>query len=128
MTDTVIERTDENEVFSESVANKWNWSWLDCKVLVDIKSILPNSEWVNPPVLTDLRDYFRKIDTPGLAKCILCEEKINYGSAGKKALHNHLKTKKHVKKVLISLTNDTISSKSTSPVYGLPPSLKMPNM
>ena len=43
------------------VKNKWSWSWLEKKNVLDIKKILPKSQWTSGPVETILGDFTRKV-------------------------------------------------------------------
>ena len=44
------------------VKNKcWSWSWLEKKIVLDIKTILPKSQWTSGPVETILGDFTRKV-------------------------------------------------------------------
>ena len=43
------------------VKNKWSWSWLKKKIVLDINKILPKSQWTSGPVETILGDFTRKV-------------------------------------------------------------------
>ena len=43
------------------VKNKWSSSWLEKKIVLDIKKILPKSQWTSGPVETILGDFTRKV-------------------------------------------------------------------
>lgn len=56
-----------------------------------------------------LSDFFKKADTPGHAKCILCVKAINYGSKGSHALLAHRQTECHKQRVCNILSTCSIS-------------------
>ena len=86
-----------------------------------------------------LRDFFKKLDVSGKAKCMLCVKEINYGSKGVTALIEHAtKAKRHVEKCaqkcknysvmdmgILPASSSTSSSSVTTAqqVYGIHPSL-----
>ena len=59
---------------------KFKWDWLQNKVDSD--------EYFS--------DCFRNLKDAGLVYSVYCEDKINYGSSGKKALRRHVKRPSHV--------------------------------
>ena len=60
----------------KDVKNKFRWVWLESK----------------DDAGHFLSDYIRKLDLPGVAKCIICNDNIKYASSGKKSLVNHANT------------------------------------
>lgn len=62
--------------------NRFKWEWLQEKVVEG----------------GYYSDCFRKLKEAGFVFCIVCGDKINYGSSGKKALTNHVKRPNHIKK------------------------------
>lgn len=66
----------------KDIKNKWLWSWLD--QLGD--SEIPHREWV------------RKVASPGVCICTMCNKFIKYGSNGSRALVTHSKTSIHKEK------------------------------
>lgn len=69
------------KIVDAGLKNKWRREWLEEKDVLK----RPFSLWV------------RKIDAPGAAFCILCNQKLQYGSSGKKALATHSKHPDHLK-------------------------------
>ena len=65
----------------KGIRNKFQWSWMDERDTFE----------------DFLSDYFRKLKEPGMAWCLTCKTKVNYGSSGKKALIGHSKNHIHVK-------------------------------
>ncbi|KAK6964629.1 DNA repair and recombination protein RAD54 [Biomphalaria glabrata] len=63
----------------KSVKNKFKWEWLEEK----------------DGMGHFLSSYIRKLEEPGVAWCIVCKEKIKYGTAGRKSILNHTISKKH---------------------------------
>ena len=59
----IIQNDDANtaKVIDAKVKNKWSWSWLEKKIVLDIKKILPKSQWTSGPVETILGDFTRKV-------------------------------------------------------------------
>ena len=51
----------QNDDAAAKVKNKWSWSWLEKKIVLDIKKILPKSQWTSGPVETILGDFTRKV-------------------------------------------------------------------
>ena len=72
-----------------SVANKFNWSWLDKQINVSGLEDLGISS-------TLLSSCIKKQNKPGLAWCSLCSGDIKYGSEGVKALRKHVLSKNHI--------------------------------
>ena len=54
--------------------------------------------------------YLRKPRIPGKAFCAYCNDLVNYGSAGKRCLIDHAKTKKHASARDIIFPNQTLSA------------------
>ena len=61
------------KTLESSVKNKFKWIWLEGKD--------KNGQFYS--------EYLRKIKEPGLAWCVACKDKINYGSSGKNAFAKH---------------------------------------
>ena len=59
------------KAIDKGVKNKWVWEWLEEKDSEDYF----------------LSDYVRKLDIAGMAKCIIYNETLKYGSSGKKTCH-----------------------------------------
>ncbi|KAJ8043861.1 hypothetical protein HOLleu_11149 [Holothuria leucospilota] len=78
----------------KSVRDKWNWKWLEEK---DRDGYF-------------LSDYIRKIDRPGLARCIVCNCDLKYANGGKRDLVAHGNKKKHIKNRKVFTTNSTLPS------------------
>lgn len=62
----IITRKDESkarEIDSSGwkIKNKWNWSWIDKKISVDIAKILPKSNWKKGTTECILGDFIRKV-------------------------------------------------------------------
>ena len=59
----ILDRKDAQVVkeIDISVKNKWNWTWLEKKLVVDIGKILPKTKWTKGPVDTALSDFVRKV-------------------------------------------------------------------
>ena len=74
-----------NEI-EANVKNKWNWRWLG----VTDDEGTPYSVWC------------RKLDTPGECFCIICSEKMKYGSSGKKILARHAGYPGHKKNMKVN--------------------------
>lgn len=74
------------ETFDEgSIPNKWRWEWMEKSVKVG------NCD-------QRLSSCFRKIDTPGFVRCIVCkpQKEFSYANRGITALIQHAESKKHV--------------------------------
>ena len=61
------------KTLEKNVKNKFKWVWLEGK---------DKNE-------TFYSDYLRKLKEPGVAWCLACKDKINYGSSGKNAFSKH---------------------------------------
>ncbi|XP_051905764.1 uncharacterized protein LOC127590273 isoform X2 [Hippocampus zosterae] len=105
-----------------SVRNSFKWSWLKEKDM--------NGDFSS--------DSIRKVDKPGLAICIWCNDTLRYGSSGKKDLKTHSKKVKHdaVRKSMQTnqslpavfsatkaLNEGTTSKASSSLPYGAAPNI-----
>ncbi|XP_055881072.1 uncharacterized protein LOC129925675 [Biomphalaria glabrata] len=77
----------------KNVKNKFKWVWMEEKDCMG----------------DFLSSYIRKLEDPGVAWCIICKEKIKYGSAGKKVIKIHATSKKH------QSTRSTLKSSSSLP-------------
>ncbi|XP_019731634.1 uncharacterized protein LOC109519504 [Hippocampus comes] len=117
-----VDRQADLHAIDASVRNTFKWSWLEEK---DV-----NGDF--------LSDYIRKVDKPGLAICIWCNDTLRYGSSGKKDLKTHSKKAKHnaVRKSLQTnqslpamfsatkaLNEGTTSKASSSLPYGAAPNI-----
>ena len=80
-----------------SVTNIWSWKWPDEPLQHSFDKI--------GPVKYTLGECIRKIDVAGIAWCLWCEDKISYGSNGKKHLVNHCSTDKHLDILKVRVTN-----------------------
>ena len=90
------------------VENKWSWKWQDEIV---------TRQLIEGTVSYKMRDCIFKYDVAGEAWCKWCEDKLKYGSSGKKALHKHCGTVKHIKHLRTIAGNymiTTMKSPSTS--------------
>ena len=66
---------DGRENVDRGICNRFQWRWMDEKdTLEDF-----------------LSEYFRKLKEPGMAWCLTCTMKVNYGRSGKKARSDILK-------------------------------------
>lgn len=89
----VIERDDNNAVdVDKGMKNGWKWEWLERSVEG-----------------TQLGQFMRKLNVPGVALCSICQSEINYSGRGWNSLGQHVKKKKHRDNVTIKKTNHSLS-------------------
>ena len=74
------------KLIDKSVRNKWSWGWCD-------KTFFPNT-----PDQHLVGDCFRKLESPGEAWCVWCNDSIRYGGGGLNTLRQHAKYDKHLKR------------------------------
>ena len=84
----------------KSVKNPWSWSWLEL-------------ECGGAP----LSEFIRKLEEPGKAICIWCNQDIKYGGRGKVALTDHAKTANHAKVLKLRKTNYSLPGKNKPPLH-----------
>ena len=73
--------TDEIE---KGVNNKWRWLWLKQTSLVGESKV-------------EFGQWLRKVDKPGEAFCIICNQPIKYGSNGLRSVQKHSAKPDHIK-------------------------------
>lgn len=127
---SILERYGEDdelklEEVEKEVANRWRWEWLEGTVVVDPAAILPKLNWRKGQLTLLVKDTIRKINIPGKAVCTVCSADgyITYGGSGRTMLLDHLKTKKHVRRVVTALENMCLPGTTTdtsSSSYGAP--------
>ena len=61
-----VNRSDNVNAIDSGVKNRFRWQWLESK----------------DDAGQFLSDYIRKLDVAGVAKCIICDDKIKYASSG----------------------------------------------
>lgn len=96
------------------IKNKFRFDWLDTVVKVTCKNA--------GDVEIRLIDSIVKVDIAGKALCNFCNYVINYGSKGKSALIEHVKSVKHITCVDNRKTNYTLGAqfkKPDTPVFPL---------
>ncbi|XP_061735326.1 uncharacterized protein LOC133538062 isoform X1 [Nerophis ophidion] len=116
---SVLERKDASRVkdIDKHVKNKFRWDWME-RTITDI---------VGKKEVTILfGDFIRKIDRPGKVLCTWCQDNIEYGSRGFKALEVHAKRQKHMKQLEARKTNISLAGTlgcqpKVSKTYGLDP-------
>lgn len=93
--------------------NKFRWEWLETNVEGEI-----------------LSTNIRKVNKEGKVKCIVCDKLVNYGSRGKVAIADHVKSDDHKKRVNLVKTNTKLPASLTGGVsekdknYGIHPMFK----
>ena len=78
----------------KTVKNGWNWQWLSRTV---------NEEKVS--------ENIRKLNEPGIARCILCNKNINYGNRGWKSVEQHILQKIHAENRRTKASNQCLPGK-----------------
>ena len=73
MPEVFVDRTFDLKTIEASVKNKFKWDWLQQKD--------GNDDF--------LSDYVRKIPEPGIAYCLYCHQRFNYGTRGKSYVLRH---------------------------------------
>ena len=63
------------------IRNPWKWPWLHIEIQLHFNSKLNT-------YIVFVSDFFKKIDSKGKARCIVCEKDILYGNKGYSALKN----------------------------------------
>ena len=103
---SIIERhkkADESKLVDveKGVVNKFRWEWMERVVEFDPLEKFPKLNWTHGSVRLTVKDHIRKIDQPGKVVCILCSssDSFSYADGGVQSITNHLKTKKHLKKL-----------------------------
>lgn len=91
-----VDRKANVKEIDKDIKNKFRWDWLEARD--------DDGHY--------LSDYIRKLDTPGQAKCIICNDIIKYASSGKKAVVGHGNSKNHKQ-----IRNDRDSSESLSSLF-----------
>lgn len=89
-----VNRSDNVNAIDAGVKNRFRWQWLESK----------------DDAGQFLSDYIRKLDVAGVAKCIICDDKIKYASSGKKALVCHGNSQMHQKRKKERDSNQTLPS------------------
>ena len=90
----------------KSVRNKFKWQWLQEKVDYSFKT--GKLAGVTQHIIVG--KVLAKSTKPGYAWCNVCEDEINYGSSGKRALKIHLQQAKHITKYQLRVENQKIVS------------------
>ena len=95
----------EDSFDDSSQRYKWKWDWALFKV---------EEEYVG--------DFMRKIQAPGRAWCSRCPQTVVYGTRGRVALEDHLKTETHKRAVRALAHTSTLPGQSARRTqrYGLP--------
>lgn len=104
----LLSREDESRVqeIDKDIKNKFKWKWLEKQVTISVKFHRTTQN-----VTETLAAFVKKVDIPGKALCIYCNDLINYGSRGCIALTEHAsKVKKHVANVAIRKSNYSLGS------------------
>ena len=70
-----------------SVKNKFRWDWLQRRASLSDQTY-------------SLAECIRKVNLPGQALCVWCNDIINYGGTGCNSLLMHTRTKKHQHRAL----------------------------
>ncbi len=69
------------DAFDDSkCANKWRWEWLSASTDTNKR----------------LGDRFRKVNTNGVARCIVCNKDVSYANRGVATLLDHLRNLKYL--------------------------------
>ena len=89
----------------KSVSNKFRWDWLDKTVKLTIKSGKDSEE-----VIEKIGDFIVKINVPGKAQCLYCNDVITYGSRGRCSFVEHASKKKHLEIVTLRRKNYSLGS------------------
>lgn len=111
---SVLERKDASRVkeIDKHIKNKFRWDWLEREIVDTVGK---------KEVTTLFCDFIRKIDRPGKALCTWCQDTIDYGTRGFKALEAHAKRQKHVNKLEERKTNFSIAG-----AFGCQPKVNKP--
>ena len=81
------------KAIDSSMKNRWSWKWPD--------KILEHSFGNFGPIKYKIGECIKKIDVPGTAWCMWCEDKISYANNGKKHLMRHCVTDKHLERLKV---------------------------
>ena len=65
---------------------KWCWGWLEKEITLN---------YGGTDLATTVGEFCRKIESCGIARCVLCDDNTRYGQRGCQALVDHLKTSRH---------------------------------
>ena len=106
------------------VRNKWRWDWLEKSVLVDPLNKFPEVKlnWSNGPVRMMAKDHIRKIDKPGKALCVACDDdSITYSEVGLGTIKAHLEILRHFRCVTALAQNQLLPGVTIETTYGAPP-------
>ncbi|CAJ1076411.1 uncharacterized protein LOC109616948 isoform X2 [Xyrichtys novacula] len=79
----------------------WKWAWFKLKGKVSVKG---------QEVSFHIRDFFKKDNRQGLARCVLCHKDINYANKGSYALIAHIQTEIHKKKMEAIASTQSVAS------------------
>ena len=85
-----------------AIKNKWSWKWIH-------QTIVLKGDSANNSIEYSLGDCVVKIDTPGVAYCLFCNDKLNCGGNGKNDIVAHCSTGKHVTAAKARLYQPTLS-------------------
>ena len=128
----IIERhNDEHEkkphATEKDIPNKWRWEWLETKVSIpDPASKLPKLNRTHGRLSMVLKDHTRKVDIPGTASCILCNDHIEYTQGCLGIIKQNVQRLKHLKNLSALLGKQQIIPGASMPeaenvIYGASP-------
>ena len=128
----IIERhNDEHEkkphATEKEIPNKWRWEWLETKVSIpDPASKLPKLNRTHGRLSMVLKDHIRKVDIPGTASCILCNDHIEYTQGCLGIIKQNVQRLKHLKNLSALLGKQQIIPGASMPeaenvIYGASP-------
>lgn len=105
-----LTKDDESRVLEidKGIKNKFKWQWLEKTVTFEVK-IGKETQTVTE----SLASFIKKVETPGKALCVYCNDLISYGSRGCVAFVEHAKFKKHAQKVADRRSNYSLGSAFT---------------
>lgn len=79
MTEQFVERTANLKEIENGIRNKFRWQWLEEKD--------SNGDY--------LSDYVRKLSKPGMAFCLICDQRLDYSMKGKCHVKRHAQSEGH---------------------------------
>ena len=88
----VLSRNDDHRAreIDSDCRVKWCWGWLEKEITLN---------YGGTDLATTVGEFYRKIESCGIARCVLCDDNTRYGRRGCQALVEHIKTKRHCRNV-----------------------------
>ena len=88
----VLSRNDDHRAreIDSDCRVKWCWGWLEKEITLN---------YGGTDLATTVGEFYRKIESCGIARCVLCDDNTRYGRRGCQALVEHIKTNRHCRNV-----------------------------